>query len=349
MTTVLIPRSAHKALQTNAYLRNGLYPNAHATAPLMDDTNRILQFRCKEVAAFARPISGIGALVVWRAKYHSSTQVSQLWARLVIARYYNDGVPSEPYGSVKIYNAAVQIGYGDFTYGSSPALVTDTPAFFGVATIPIRTLAAYDTILVVPVDTDLEIMVSGLDNGRLVACDIYEVTKAADTTNGYVSPGINGGAPIYDNHRGDIVPLLREAWKNNAGHLFNWSSHTDATAPTNAVGGSLNIIDGSSSVSAASPGWTLDLTNRSTVRRAADGVPCIMHVYAKTTGTTGSILLKNSAGTTLATCTTTSPTAAWLSSGAFFLPATVAKYDVTHTVTAGVTTTYAVSVMQWET
>lgn len=353
MSTVNIPKQLRKAFTTNAYIRNGVVPNAHPHSVLQEDANKIIRWRSKAVCSFARPISGIGTSVVWRAKYRSSTHVDNIWVRFIIAQAKLDGANANPYGGLIVYDpgAAAIVGSTTFAFGNDPTSGgADLPSQFGIGLTPAMLSGAVATI---PADTNLEINVSGYDSARLVGCTVYEVSKASDTANGYAGGAINGGSPIFDNHRGDIIPPLRNRWKNGT-PLFNWSSHTDATAPTNTSNATAaNIIDAATTVSAATPGWTLDLTNRSTVRRAALGVPCRMHVYAKVASVgavTDNVRLVNSSGTTLASVDVTSTTAAWYTSAAFYLPATVAKYDV-HSISDVLTqaiTVYAVSVEAYE-
>jgi len=79
-------------------------------------------------------------------------------------------------------------------------------------------------------------------------------------------------------------------------------------------------------------------------------VPCIMKVFGRATSPqSGSVVLKNSAGTTLATATTSSTTNTWFSSGQFSMPASLDKLDVQFKSSAGARFyVYAVTVYEYE-
>lgn len=90
-----------------------------------------------------------------------------------------------------------------------------------------------------------------------------------------------------------------------------------------------NLVDGTSTTpSASTPGYTLDMRHRTTMSRAALGVPVVMKVTATATaGDTGSVKLLDSNGADVLVCLCNEGgTANYAVSG--YLPATVAKYDL---------------------
>lgn len=97
-----------------------------------------------------------------------------------------------------------------------------------------------------------------------------------------------------------------------------------------------NVVDDSStSVSAATPGWTVDLRNHTTARLRSQGVPCRFKVCVNSTvgNDTGAIKLVDSTGSTVLTCLINNPAATSSSIGDWYwvdgyVPATLAKYDV---------------------
>lgn len=360
MSTVLVPQYLRVALQTNKFLRNGsFYPDASVHSYLVDETNRISAYRVKTLASFSCPISAIPAMSAtartrWRAYVHTSPFAKYIYARFVIAQSpqlngaggFIGHASADPYAQLLVEQTnGTDVGTAVRHYGAIYTdTANDTPGGFDLSK---RKLDA-----TVSGDTDYLLTVSDEQGARIVACDVYEACADLDTSNGYLSSAaIVGDGPIFDAHVGSVASALRTHWKRGASSLFTWASNTDATAPVNATATYKNVIDTSiTTVSAATHGWTLDLTNRSTVRRASSGVPAIMYAYCKTAGASGNVVLKDSGGTILATCNTTSGTAAWISSGAFYLPATAAKYDVHLNMASGVgnTTAYAVSLLQYE-
>lgn len=353
MTAVSIPLYARPALQTNRYIRNGLYPDALATTFMQEETNRILHQRMKSWSFFspldAIPSAGGGATLRarWRARIHTSSQHSYMFVRFVMASSRN---ATNPYSFVRFTVAGSGPSSGDATmyYGAQSASDPDTPKYFGVGNVPINDGSAVIELLP---DTGYEIGFYDYDNARLVSATMWEIPKLPDTDNGYINSGVQAGSPIYDAQRAATIPALRTAWKRNAAPLITWSVNQDSEAAT-ANGAAKNVVDTSiTTVSTASPGFTVDGRYRSTVRRAASGVPCIMYAYLDGSGaaTIGNLLLKDSSGTTLATCSLTGTTAGWVSSGAFYIPATLAKYDLMVSQTnIGTASAFAASVFQHE-
>lgn len=97
-----------------------------------------------------------------------------------------------------------------------------------------------------------------------------------------------------------------------------------------------NVVDDSSTtVSASTPGWTVDLTNHTTHRLRSVGVPVRFKVCVNSTvgGDTGAVKLVDSSGTTVLTCLINNPAATSSTIGDWYwvdgyVPATLAKYDV---------------------
>lgn len=357
MTVVLIPLFARPPLQTNRYIRNGLYPDALATTFMQEETNRILHQRPKSWSFFT-PIdavpatAGAGARTRWRAFIHTSSLHSYMQIRLVVASA--KAATTNPYADVRFSLAGSALIDSEATlyYGSGDASDVDAPDFFGGGDTTTETSTVSHVIDTLTPDQDYEVSFVDYDGARIVSACMWEIAKLVDTDNGYIQSGVQAGSPIFDEHREDMVTLLRTAWKRNAGPLITWSVTQDSAAVTSATAISKNVVDTSvTTVSGASPGFTVDLRYRSTVRRASLGVPCRMRAYHKGNAGTvvGNVLLKDSTGATLATCTTSSTTAAWTDSGLFYMPATLAKYDLQLNQTnIGTHTLYAASIYQME-
>lgn len=354
MSGVSIPIRQRAALRTNQYARNGTYPAAYMQAYMQEEANHLLWVRSKQVGRWTCPIQSIPATNTagtsatrWRFVTHSGTHASRYYARMIAARSYTDGTDAEPFVRLLIeLSDGTDVGTIDF-HMSNVQKSSDTPNEWHETVLPLRDSNG-DIVELTP-DTDYYGTFIDFDGGRLISATVYETSLAADTDNGYLPDGPVAGSPVFDEDRGDLTTVLRTAWKRNAANLWHWASNTDSAAPTNATATDTNVIDGSTSVSGASAGATLDLRNRSTVRRTT--VPCKFFVYGKNTvgvGSNGQVQFKDSGGTNLLTVNLPSTTAAWFS-GTVNLPATQAKYDVTFDSGAGTTTVYAFSLIQYET
>lgn len=97
-----------------------------------------------------------------------------------------------------------------------------------------------------------------------------------------------------------------------------------------------NVVDDSSeTVSAATPGWTVDLRNHTTHRLRSQGVPVRFKVCVNSTAgnDTGAIKLVDETGAAVLTCLVNNPAATTSQIGDWYwvdgyVPATLAKYDV---------------------
>lgn len=300
MSTVVIPQYLRLPLQTNGRMRNGLYPNAYAQTFMAEETNRIARWRTK---AFEHstppadlPAKVIGSRIRWRAPFHASTHARYLWIHFLMSKTGLDGALGDPYGKVLVELAdGTDVGTAEFHYGANLGATTglDVPSKWAEGFELVRSGG-------VPVEltpgTDYYLTFSDENYGRMIAASAYEESLQADTDNGYIQTLSVAGAPIFDSDRSGPIGILREAWKSNASGLVYWSSDTDATAPTRVANTIANIFDQTiSAVSASSPGFTLPMARRSTVRRVF--VPVRFYVYAKITSGSGNVSLLNSTPT----------------------------------------------------
>lgn len=328
MSAVSFPTVARKALVTLQRLRNGLYPEAGTTTHLQEEANRIVALRGKQWT-FAAPLATLHAaagsfLQRWRAFIHTSTHCRYIYVRALSMPSNNAGRPVTTV-TFTVSGDVTPSATCDFSYGAetaSDALNTVSPG-------QMRPTFAGAFVDLLP-DTDYEVNVYDADNARTASVCLFETALERDTANGYVVNGVVGGQDILQPHRADIMPMLRDAWLRNARPLITWSSDIDASSPTRTSATIANLIDGvTGSPTAATAGFTLNLTNQSTLRRAADGIPVIMRAYGKCAGGgSGHVYLTDSAGTDLIDTEIDTTTEAWYSSGAFNLPATDGKYDL---------------------
>ncbi len=350
MSGVTFPTTARKSLPTLARFRNGLYPEAGAHSFIMEEANRLVALRGKQWA-FTCPLDNVhvkaGAFLQrWRAFAHTSSHCRYAYVRFLT-------VPSNDDGSVTSTVTFTVAGDGApsasvfFQYGAT----ADSDTLDTLEPGQVRTTSDGIAIVDLLPDTDYEISVYDAGNARTAAVCIFEVALQHTTDNGYVTSGVVAGQPILDSHRGDVAPLLRTAWKRNGTPLITWASDVDASSPTRTSATIANLIDGvTGAPTAATAGFTLRLAHRSTIRRAATGIPCIMKVYGSCAGVgNGHVYLTDSSGTDVADVELDSSTEQWFEI-AFDLPATDGKYDLRFNGDGvNLLTVRAVSVYQYET
>lgn len=353
MSTIIYPSYCRQPLQTLRRLRNGRYPEASVATWFNEEANRIVGLRVKgwSFASAVRSIPATGgSRTRWVFAFRSSTHASYLWARFLVAP---SNVTTNPYTRL----ACVVTGSGtEDPYADAHAAnetESDSPSEFQVLNVPTNDGT---TVTYLTPDTNYEAYITDYNGARTVACCIWEVAMSPDTDNGYLESGYVAGQPIFDSHRASLVSVLREAWLSNGAPLITYSHDLQADMMTNATATDTNVIDGTSGspvVTTATAGFTIDCRYRSTVRRAASGVPCIMKVYGFVGGdAVGSVKLIDANNSTIVTVTLTNPASSdnWYTSSAFYLPATVAKYDITCAKASGTGTIsfWAASIYQLE-
>lgn len=333
-------QGAVRRLQGLQWCRNGRYPDSLFQSRLSEQINHLGAWRLKQLCSFGHWTNTIPAADAsasrarWRAYVHTSSFAQYLVCQMVIAPTTNT-LATSPGGRVAIEIAALTFENGDYEYGAQAVHTDDTPDNLGYGTTFIGSGGvAYE----VATDTDYKVSFSDRYNGRLVSATLYEMALVPTRQNGYLRTGYANGTPIYDEDRNEATRLATELWKRSAGPLWNWASNTDADSPTRVSGTGINILDNTNTtVSAATPGATIDLTNRTTVSRASTGVPCVFAAYGGVSaGTTGFVELKDSTGAVVATCSGFTTTEGWITT-TVNLPASVAKYDV-HFRSSGVVT-----------
>ena len=340
------PTEAYVPTQVSLRIKNGNHVDAGSQSVTMTEANRIVAYRGEEVCSFSQRISAIesGSGVSWRCAYHSSTHVRYLWVRFEYAMI-DAGGGTDMHVKALVENAAgTDLGTATLRYSPLGTPPLDTPNEFGSAIVPLLDTSGE---MVSPLaDTDYFITISHENNGRLIACCIYEESLEPTTANGYLESGVAAKGEIYADHRADLIPLLRNAWKRNAGPLWLWAA-SDVAAITRTSGTRANWIDQTiTTPSTASPGVTLDLRYKSTDRRVT--VPCRWWIYAKMAAGIAEVVLSTVGAPEIEVINITSSTAAWYSA-TINLPAAEDKYELMIAGNgASLLTIYASSLLQYE-
>ena len=353
--SIAVSRVAPKALTTNQWARNGRYPDAAFHGGLAARTNQLLRWRTKEVFSYEVPIANIptGATLRSRFRFHSSTHARYLFTRFVGALTGSTG--SDPIEDQDVYskltfdNAGVTVGEAAFhigaVAGTAGGFFTDAPAYMGWADVALNDGSG--NLIEIPADTDLNGLFTDVNEGRLVAASVYEVSLEPTVANGYLVGGQVAQSPIYDEDRGDLTVALRNALKRNGAMLLDWYVDKELVPRTRVSATALNVVDNTSTtISAATPGWTIDLRNRN--RLSATTVPCVFAAYAKMSSGTGNVKLIDSSSVVVAQVNVNSSTAQWWTT-TVNLPATNAKYDILINGNgAGTLSAYAACLFRYE-
>lgn len=340
MSTVTISKHEASALQRSQWVRNAKYPDASLYSFLSGDLNRVIRYQTKEVFHAMSPLGSIktpssGTPTTqqrWRGAFHASPFSRYLVARVIMAMSAASTSSSSRHSTLTLSSSttyASTLATAEFHYGSTAGSILDTPNEFGIlAGIPVDSSGvAYDLFLGGVADSDLYLLWEDF-GARLISATVYELSVAATTENGYLKDSFTAFQPIFDTHRQGIVNNATSQCKGGGPQLICFTVERDSDGAISSTSATAkNVVDNSTTaVSAASPGYTLDLTNRARVGTGT--VPCVFKAFAKkSAGTAGTVVLKNSAGSVLATVSVTSTTAQWFST-TVNLPATSAKYDI---------------------
>lgn len=331
-------------------------PNKHPDAALINQLNRAGNVagicRTKEVfRAIARLESGnsIVGLVPSsfgagdRARFRFAFRTGKYAHALgiIVGMVPQDsGMNQNSYCRLDISNGAGAIvGTTTFVYGANPI----------GSTYAIRGWQYYKQIMGfidgLDVDTEYYGVFTDVNFGRLHSACVFELSSFTENFNGYLPQNITNHSAILDVHRENLVTLQNNLLQKSAATLFSWTVE-DGTVPVSRAGTAVNVLDGSStSNTASSPGWKMDLTNKD--RRAELGVPVVMKVCAKNTTGAGVVSLVDSSGTTVL-----SISAGWTSSITWqsvsgYIPAGVDKFDLHVASSSGTVSLYAVSLYQY--
>ncbi len=211
-------------------------------------------------------------------------------------------------------------------------------------------------------DTDYYAVFTDVNYCRMMSACVHELSSMTEHFSGYLPQHIPVGGDILDEYRQNLVTLQYNLWRRGGATVLNYTSDgDDGVAPygtpvlETTSNTARNIIDNTStSISAATPGYTIDMTGKERLSQTS-GVPCVMKAFGVMASGSGlgRVYLKDSAGATVASITDVwNSTASW-QSVAFNLPATVDKYDLqfsraASTDLANPFTLYAVSIWEQE-
>jgi hypothetical protein len=358
VSSVPIPLVLVPQLQALANARNGRSPDATLLNLMLSDTNYLMRWRTKELFSWWTPLRSIpatsGTRTRWRFAAHLGPKTRQIYVHMVLGEFVGTA-GSDPFGRFTLLDSGgstigtADAHHGEVAISSGSAASTSLPVMASF-TIPLNDGTGPSGVVTVTPDSDVFGVFEDKQGAKLISATVLEVSLDHTTENGYLQSPFGVTAPIYSSMRSGLVTALRTMWKRGAAHLLNWTVDQDSAALTRISATGVNIIDGTSGVpSSSTPGYTLDLLQKGSVRRG--NVPCVFKAYGKNSAAGGAganVDIVDSTNTILASVNFTSTTASWVST-TVNLPASVAKYDLrfrgdgTNTVTL-----YAVSLYQHE-
>ncbi len=334
-------RTASPPIQRGRYTRNGQAPDIALINSLNEQTNQGVLYRAGEVfrcvgnsAGLLPPSSVSATRARWRFSFHTGKYTHSLLAMVcLIPQDSNPG--NNTYARLDISTSA--------TY----ATTASTAKFFhgasqgGTAAVPAGWDALKPIVMYLDVDPDTDYygIFYDIDSGRLMSATVIELTSMTEHFSGYLPQHIPVGGDVLDVYRENLVTLQYNLWRRGGATVMNWTvDGDDVSAPygsgpiATTSSTQTNIVDTSSTtVTAATPGWTFDMTGKERLSQSATGVPCRLEVFGKldAAGADGNVYLKDSAGATVTSIVGqwTSSTATW-KSVTFNLPASAAKYDI---------------------
>lgn len=188
-----------------------------------------------------------------------------------------------------------------------------------------------------------------VDYGRIQSACAFELTTLTASEGGYLAQNFANRSGIVDKTRENQATIVNALWQKGGAQVFNWTVNDGTSPRTTTSTTPANILDTTiTTVSAASPGWTLDMTGKARVAQD-ELVPVVMAVCGMNpTSTSGAIKLVDATGTTVM-----SITGGWSTAGpgwqttTGYLPAGVDKYDLMFSTSAGTFRLYAASFYEY--
>jgi hypothetical protein len=342
MTSPVTKRYPH-VIQHSQWCRNGLVPDAAFATVSRNAQNHILGYRKKVVFQTSdRPLTvghtSSGTAFRFRCQTgHGTTHlVYVLWLALS-----TDSANTDP---TVVLTTKIAGG----------ATTTNT-IHFGIRGViaPYRTLneATIRTVRVaVTANTTYECAIAIADYGCVQSACVYEEGEAAvdSSVDYYMNPSAGMDQPIYAADRYRHLRGLSHIWRHNGAHVLNYSPLFGAK--TNATTTFKNVIDNSTSVTAATPGFNVFPFLENSCRLSdSKAIDLIFAVHGKTSaGSDGEVKLQNASGA-IVSITNISTTEQWYTT-TVSVPAvdTVGKVDIWfRKASAGTTTLNAVSVYEY--
>ena len=317
---------------------NGLYPEAPFYTQAVRALNHTVAYRRKLVYRKVWKLGLAGGATGVVARWYCKTGYGA--KRLVVFPVlgFDDRATSDdPYISVAITKVGGATTTLTFHGGATQVVSTDAPEqmFPQIQSMDVDAASEYTGAITFN------------DDVRVIAILVFEdYNPTADEDTTYFSEWEpSAGSPIYDSRQSQLLAGVGGLVRLNRGLRCDWSKD-DGTARTRSSATQICLIDDASATppTAATPGFTFNTVGHNTA--SATTVPILMAVYGSVAAGSGTVKLRNTAGTDAASVTVNGAAGWYTAAGALAVGATT--YDSLYYAGDGVNTVsiYAVSVYE---
>lgn len=325
--------------------RNGMVPDATLMARLANGFNYVSS-RCKKqillkCQSLGDVAAGDPANVVWPAYFRTGENTSGL--RVALGVVVTDfGFTSPPEANLIVRTTA-------------PATVIDKSWTFsvsktGTAVSPDEIAHVQDVVTGLEPNTEYTMSFQMTNGARVVYASIVEADTrhADDTLTAVCDPSeFMAEGPIYDAQIADLVEANNELWRHNGAHLIQWCADYDEDdGPTVTSTSYINIMGGSATVTASTPGWTLHTQYHNTVNRTT--VPVKLAIKTDRTVGAGTLSIKLTDGTNSIEITGIADVDGWSTVTANIPAQAGTKWDLHVKVTSGTFRINALALFEYE-
>lgn len=352
-------RSATPPIEWRKYCVNSYAPSAQFQNLLNEATNQGVLYRTRQLFSAISHPNEIAALAAtpqptYRFAFRTSTYHSSLIVFATLQPPLGTSGNKASYAQLKIFSdtaEATVVATGDMYYGASPAGIQFTNLRgWSFA----KTLTHFFTGL--SPNTDYYACFYGVDAACLQTATVIETQSMTAHVDGYLPTTLTQESEVLAVYRQRVAQIQKQLWKYSGQSLLNWTVLDGDVPETISSATSTNVIDGSSTtVSASTPGYTLDMRYRAR-RGQTSGIPVVMKAFCSSnvwvddpSNGIGQIRLLDSGGTAVLSIVDGFSAAGGWVSATGYLPATEAKYDLHFDNGGGGTVElWAVSIWEYE-
>lgn len=352
MSGISVDPVARQRIQPQRYARNGKVVAAQFQQAICESLNQCAFYMTREYFRSSGDCTAPVTSKTWRFASHIGPVAKSIIVRVLMAPADQATQTHNPRIQITLHNQSGSLitsgtAFSGFNYGNT---ANEVPSEWAVATIGLN-VQRYR-------DTSFRATLVASESARPISCTVYETAYAPDRVDDlgntpdawFLPQAFSVGQPILDEDRSRPQDLAHKIYHRGGAQLLNFSSETDATAPSytaSFLGNHVNIIDGfgSENTTAGRPHHTLDLSYMN--RKTTSVVPVRFEAYAShTAGAGGNLRVVDRAGTVYANWTV-SGAAAWQTPVDAELPPGRRDYRIEVLGSGGPVVTYAVSAYRY--
>jgi hypothetical protein len=281
------------------YAKNGDIPDVAFLRQLIDGQNHLMRYRRKTVfrapCNMTSPFAGsAGTTNRWRFRFHSGYGAKRLRFSFGFGMDVSSA-STDPRIDIDVTVA----GGATTTRTIRSGAIVDLAK--GVLTTP-STIDWRRPVVNISANTTYEVLVKAIDYCRPLGLVAFEEADTDTSVDYYHEFEPGSEQPVYDSIRQRILEGYSNMWRRNGSHLLNWTDVDDTGPGTFASTTWTNVVDGSTSVSASTPGFYLGDTGYRLDQwcRLSDqtALTCVFAVYGSMSASnTGEVRLQDASGT----------------------------------------------------